>query len=120
MTRKNSKGVSRPKQATLPQSAYLAAAFNSDEAWGNAAVGIWKNGGVLDAAFDLAQELNVMIFHPEVFPSVLKVILRDAQPIAAVRVPNLRKWLEAHPAEPRPWMVRDYLRRMERAVREGK
>lgn len=98
----------------------LAAAYPDEGARSDAECGIWTRGSVLDAACDLAEELDVTIFHPEVFPAVLKVILREGQPVAAERVTNFRKWLAENPGRPRPWLIRDYLRRMQRAARKGK
>ena len=73
-----------------------------------------------DAAFDLCDELGVRIFHPEVFPAALRVILREAPPAVRERVTNFRRWIDEHPGRARPWLVRDYLRRMERAALRAK
>ena len=118
---KRRKEAARPRGGDAITAAdILSAAYPDGETRRDAAVGVWTRGSVLDAACDLAEELDVTIFHPEVFPAVLKVILREGQPVAAERVTNFREWLEEHPGEPRPWVVRDYLRRMQRAAREGK
>jgi hypothetical protein len=94
----------------------VAAAFPDEEARRDATSGIWKNGSVTDAAYELAEELNITILHPDVFPAVVAVILRDAPPVAAERVRDCRKWLAEHKGsarpfgDPRPWMVRPALR----------
>ena len=118
---KRRKEAARPRRGdAITAATILSAAYPDGETRRDAECGIWTRGSVLDAAFDLASELEVTIFHPEVFPAVLKVILREGQPVAAERVRNFRRWLAENPGRPRPWLIRDYLRRMQRAARKGK
>jgi hypothetical protein len=111
-----------PADARLARRA-LALGFPTDEAHAEAEGGTFRTGGVVDVVWELSDELRVCITHPEVFPAVLRVVIREARKIASERVADTEEarqaWLQAHPiGQPRPWMISPDLRKLERLTKK--
>lgn len=85
-----------PKDARLVR-LLLDRAYPTDADREAAGRSSFKTGGIIDHATTLADELNVTIFHPDVFPHALPVIIRAARTVKGrgQRAQGLRSFLRA-------------------------
>ncbi|MET0646722.1 MAG: hypothetical protein ABW208_08870 [Pyrinomonadaceae bacterium] len=63
----------------------LAAAFKADEARADAESGSAASGSILDLTTDITHELDIFVIHPEIFPAVLPVLVREVRKLEAER-----------------------------------